>query len=73
MDAHITAVRSHLKLANAVLEERLRALETTRTRLSRHYSTVAHTRAMLTLVEELRGLAEQDPDMWDAEPDIVPF
>ena len=73
MDIELQVVRSHLRLAAMALQQRTRKLENTRSKLSRHYSTVAHTAALLVLLEELQGLVLQDPDLWDDEPENVPF
>jgi len=73
MDIHLQVLASHLRLAEMALEARTKGLENTRSKHSRHYNRVNHTAAMLSLVQELRGLALQDPDVWDDEPELVPF
>ncbi len=73
MDEYLAAVTSHLRLAEQTLHLRLAKLERIKSRDSRHYNRLQHTRSMLLLVQELRGMSMQDPDMWDDEPDLVPF
>ncbi len=73
MDADLSAANAHLYLTMLCLVARQSRLEKTTTRMSRHYSRIAHTVALIHLVEELQGLVQQDPDMWDDEPDLVPF
>lgn len=73
MDIELAAARANLKLAEQALTIRRKRLENTTTKLSRHYNTVQHTEALIGLLQELRGLLEQDPQKWDDEPDLVPF
>lgn len=73
MDPYINAAASHLKLADNTLRARLDKLEKATTKTSRHYNKIQHTHSMISLIEELRGIVLQDPDMWDEEPDLVPF
>lgn len=73
MDVELQAARSHARLMIAVLIAREKRLQQTKSKLSLHYNTVAHTRVLIGLVEELQGVLEQDPQMWEDEPDIVPF
>lgn len=73
MDEYMQSVTSQLKLADLMLHARLAKLERQTDRPSRHYNRLQHTRSMLLLVQELRGMALQDPDMWEDEPDLVPF
>lgn len=73
MDVEVTQIRAQLKLALSILEYRKKRLDKTTTRYSRHYSTVGHTMALISLLEEVLGLCEQDPSNWDDEPDLVPF
>ena len=73
MDTELQVVADQLRLAEMALEHRLKKLENTRSKLSRHYNRVSHTTALLSLVQEMRGVVLQDPDVWDEEPDLVPF
>lgn len=73
MVTELKIVRSHLRLCAMALEERQKRLDNTTSKLSLHYNRVAHTAMMLELVQELQGLATQDPDLWEDEPDVVPF
>lgn len=73
MDADLSAANAHLRLAEMALAHRLAELEKSKSRMSRHYSRMAHTAALLILVNELQGLVAQDPDEWDEEPELVPF
>lgn len=66
-------VIGQLKLVQLVLEHRQKRLVSTTTKLSRHYSTLRHTDAMLAFLEEMQGVCQQDPTNWDDEPDLVPF
>ncbi len=73
MDTDIRLVRGQLNTSLKMLKLRRQRLEESKQKLSRHFSKLAHTRAMEGLLEELLGLLHQDPDLWDDEPDIVPF
>ncbi len=73
MDTYLQNVDSHLKLCRLLLIDRIKKLEASKKRESRHYSRLAHSRALLSLIEEVAGLVLQDPDVWDEEPDLVPF
>lgn len=73
MDIELKTAAMHLRLAALALTERGSRLESARTRMSRHYNRVQHTAALIALLEELRGVIQQDPDLWDDNPDDVPF
>lgn len=73
MDSELATAQAHIKLAYQVLEHRLKRLESTRSKLSRHYNRLAHTRAMIELLQQIAGLVHQDPDLWDDEPESIPF
>lgn len=73
MDTELSVAISHVTLARKVMEARAKRLAETRTKLSRHYNRVRHTKAMIDLLEELGGVLEQDPDKWDDEPELIPF
>lgn len=73
MDHFLEGVQSHLKLCRLLLEARLSKIENSKTKLSRDYNRMKHTRAMVGLIEELEGVVTQDPDNWDEEPESVPF
>lgn len=73
MDFIQMAVEAHLKLAYVAAQARLERLEKERPRLSRHYSRMRQTQAVIGLLEEVRGIAAQDPEHWDDDEDIVPF
>lgn len=73
MDTELSVAKSHLTGAGLVLRHRHKRLENTRSRMSRHYNRLQHTDILISLIEEILGLIEQDPDMWDDNPDIVPF
>ena len=73
MDAEFSVAQSHLKLCRLALNQRLKTLEARTSKQSRHYNRLKHTRSMLVLLMELEGMVMQDPDLWDDEPDLVPF
>lgn len=73
MDTELGVTMQHLKLAIACMDARHTRLSNSRTKLSRHYNKLQHTRAALQLLEEVLGMLYQDPDRWDDEPDLVPF
>lgn len=73
MDSELAAARASIKLALQALEARRKRLENTRSKLSRHYNRVQHTAAMIGLLEQVAGVLLHDPDLWDDEPDSVPF
>lgn len=73
MDTYLAAVRSHLKLSRMMLQERLKVVEKSPVGLIRRQARIEHSRAMLSLIEEVEGIVMQDPDMWDEEPGLVPF
>lgn len=73
MDKELQQATSQLRLALMCLQQREKRLQNTGRKLSRHYNRVQHTQAMIGLLEEILGVALQDPDVWDDEPDLVPF
>jgi predicted metal-dependent HD superfamily phosphohydrolase len=73
MDKELTWAHTQLGIAKQLLETRHTKLTSSRTKRSRHYNKVAHTQAMIGLMDELLGLMEQDPDRWDDEWELVPF
>jgi len=72
-DVELSAVRSHLRLCTVLLVHRLTRLENQKVKLSLYYATLQHTKVLLNLAQELEGFALQDPDMWDDEPESIPF
>lgn len=72
-DNEITVAEAQLRSAKLVLEHRLKRLKNKRSKLSLHYNRLRHTQILLSLVEEVLGVIQQDPDHWDDEPDLVPF
>ncbi len=73
MDAELAQAVSQVKLATMALLAREKRLKKTTNRMSRHYSKLAHTFAARMLLEEVAGMLQQDPDLWDEEPEIAPF
>ena len=72
-DTELTVATGHVRGALLVMKHRRTRLETTKTKLSRHYNTLIHTEATINLLHELEGFLIQDPDNWDDEPESVPF
>lgn len=73
MDVELSVLMSHLKACRLVLEHRQERLDKTKSKLSLHYARLRHTKIMAGLVAELEGVAHQDPDNWNDEPDSFPF
>lgn len=73
MDIELLTATRQVKLALITMRHRQARLETTRSKLSRHYNRLNHTRATIGLLEELAGMMIQDPDHWDDEPELAPF
>ena len=73
MDTELQAATSTLRLSLMAMQQREKRLKKTVSKLSRHYSRVAHTGAAIALLEQLLGMMLQDPDHWDDEPDVIPF
>lgn len=73
MDIEQSAAESHVKLAVMVMQSRHKRLTATTERYSRHYSKLAHTMAIIVLLEELQEMLLQDPDHWDDEKEDLPF
>lgn len=73
MDTFIKVVKSHLRLCEMALEARTVVQANKKSKLSRHYARVRHTRAMLSLVRELQEIVDQDPDLWRDEDTHVGF
>jgi len=72
-DIYIIELRRHLGMCANILEARGKTSEREQVGMSLHFSRIRHTNIMLNLVNELRGVVEQDPENWDDEPDVVPF
>lgn len=70
---YLKELRRHLTLCEQLLRERTKKVARDPKGMTRYEARVTHTLTMYHLVQELRGIAEQDPDMWDDEPDIRPF
>jgi predicted metal-dependent HD superfamily phosphohydrolase len=73
MDADQRMIELMLKRAVEAAEHRLNTLETTTTRMSRHYNKLTHTMTMLSLLQELVAIARADPDHWDDPDESLPF
>lgn len=73
MDMYLNELIRHLSLCEQLLRERSKKVSREPTGGVRYQARVTHTLTMYHLVQELRGIAEQDPDKWDDEPDLVPF
>lgn len=73
MDIELQQAQGQLRMALMCLQARDKRLRLMRSKWSRHYTRISHTKAMIGLLEELLGVVMQDPDVWDDEPDIVPF
>lgn len=73
MDQYLSALRSQLAMCEKLLVERTKKVARDPQGLSTYNARLTHTLAMYHLVQELRGMVEQDPDLWEDEPDIVPF
>ncbi len=73
MDEKLRMVELMLRHARDAAADRHTQLEASRPRMSRHYSTLAHTKHIISLLDELLLAVKHDPDNWDEEPESVPF
>lgn len=73
VDQHLAAVRSHLKLCENILKVRAATLHKRSVGMLLRNNQIAHNAALLGLVEELREIAEHDPQRWWVEPSEDPF
>lgn len=73
MDKYLAATQAHIRLAQLALGARMDALESQPKGMSRRYSKMQHTTALLHLIDEVDKLLQSDPDVWEKEKDEVPF
>lgn len=73
MDTELSAAESRVHLAIDALHHRQKRLDGTRSKTSRHYSRLAHTKAMIVMLSEVLDMVAEDPDNWKDEEEQVPF
>lgn len=73
MDEFLNDVRVQLKLAHASLKQREARLEARAVGYIMRRNQLAHTRALIALVEEVQLIASHEPEEWWEDEESVPF
>lgn len=73
MDNQLKLIEMMLKTAIGMAKSRQVDIESKPVGLSRRWSRLRHTEAIIGLLEELQGVVAQDPDHWDDDPELLPF
>lgn len=73
MDVELKQATGQVRSAILAMQHREKRLKNTTTKLSLHYTRLAHTTASVELLQEILGMLMQDPDLWTDEEPIIPF